>query len=685
VTPLRLAALGAIAVALYANTLGVPFLFDDHHAIVTNLRIRELWPAPLGAGRPLVELTLALNYALGGLAVTGYHVMNLALHIGCGLLLFDVARRTLLLTGTAPGRESTIAWWAAALFLAHPLQIEAVTYVIGRSEVLMGLCYLGTLELILLAESQPSARPLLWPGAILTCALGMAAKPVMVTAPLAAMWLGRCVLPPHERARLSFAPDRPSGETPPARWPLYVGLAATWIVLAYLIQSRDQPGAGLDIGITPIEYLRTQLGVTWHYFGLLVWPRGQTVGYDWPLAHSWRTAGVFVPAFGWAVVIALLAWLARTGRRAAAFWLGFALLTLAPSSSVVPIADLAFEHRMYLTVGGFAVLTALAGSGLARRAPRAVTAAAVVVVAVLGVATIQRNRLWQDPVTLWEDALTKAPGKARAFRNLIAAYEERGDRAGAARVAAAETLTLERLRSAHPNDADILAALADSYARRGRIDDAVATSAEAVRLAPDDAVARAAYGSVLLQIGRAEDAVTQLEMAEVLARRRADWVGRDVMRSIQTNLGWAYATVGREDDAVRVLREAARDDNVTALNNLGSVLGRLGRWEEARELLERAAIARSPPRTHHRACPARTPRTDRRYRGSCRRPRRRRRALQRTRARSPSTRTHSRRGRAGRPRGRCRRSERALAVGDADAVGVAGQVESEELEAAELM
>src|SRR6185295_5662814 len=152
----------------------------------------------------------------------------------------------------------------------------------------------------------------------------------------------------------------------------------------------------------------------------------------------------------------------------------------------------------------------------------------------------------------------------------------------------AETAVLERLRAQRPHDGEVLAALADSYARRGRLDEALATGAEAIRLAPEDAVARAAYGSVLLQLGRANDAVAQLEMAEVLARARQDWVGRDVMRSIQTNLGWAYASVDRPDDAVRTLREAARDDDVVALNNLGSILGRLGRWDEARHLLERA-------------------------------------------------------------------------------------------------
>lgn len=372
------------------------------------------------------------------------------------------------------------------------------------------------------------------------------------------------------------------------RWPLHVALASTWVVLAYLIRVYPDPAAGVEVGIAPLDYFRTQLGVTWRYLRLFLWPAGQTLEYDWPLAPRWLTPEVLVPAAGWVAVLALLVWSWRSGRAAAAFWLGFALLALAPSSSVVPIADLAFEHRMYLTVGGCAVLAALAGAGVARHAPRLVIALAALAVGALGWATVARNELWRDPAALWEDALAKAPDKPRAFRQLIGVYEERGDRTSAARVVAAETAALERQRAVHPHDAGVLAALADAYARSGRKEEAFALITEAVQLAPEDPVTRTAYGGMLLQRARWQEAVTQLEVAEALASPRRDRVARDVMRSVRANLGWAYASVGREADAVRILRQAAADDDVTALNNLGSILGRLGQWEEARYVLERA-------------------------------------------------------------------------------------------------
>lgn len=582
--PLLLMLAGAI---VYARTFGVPFVFDDIHAIVQNLRIREWSWELFMAHRPLVEITLAFNYALGGLNVAGYHVVNLLLHLGCGLLLYDVARRTFRSTGALAGREDGAAFFAALFFLVHPLQTESVTYVVTRSETLMALCYLATLDLVLLAEIHPQRRFVLWTSAVATCAFGMAAKPIMVTAPLAVWWLSYWVLPPPTRPRLTFASTPPAPEVP-RRWPLHLGLVATWLVLVVLLAEGSHPGAGLDIDLEPLEYFRTQIGITWHYFRLLIWPVEQTLDYDWPLVTRWSDPVVVVPAGGWLLLLAALLWLARRRRRAATFWLGFAILVLLPSSSFIPIADLVFEHRMYLTVGGFAVLTALAGGGVAARAPRTTVIVGFAIAAALGGLTIARNEVWRDPIVLWTDNLAKAPAKQRVYRNLEEAYQRRGDQAGIRRVLLAEIETLERLHHERPRDARLLTGLANGLARVGRTQESLTVVAEAIRLDPRDPVARAAQGALLMQLARPEEAVPQLEIAAALIEGHVGWVERDTMRIVEVNLGWAYAAVGRTDDALRVLGEAAADDDVSAMNNLGSVLGRVGRWEEARSVLERA-------------------------------------------------------------------------------------------------
>jgi protein O-mannosyl-transferase len=574
-------------IAVYARTFGVPFVFDDVRAIVQNLRIREWSYDLVRSDRPLVELTLAFNYALGGLDVAGYHLVNLAFHVGCTWLLFDVVRRTFRLTGVLSGREDDAAFFAALLFVVHPLQTESVTYVIARSELLMALCYLATLELVLLAEAHQQWRITLWVLAITTCACGMAAKPIMVTAPLAVWWLSWWVLAPPTRPRVAFASTPPAAEVP-RRWPLHLGLCATWTVLGVLFADRRHPGAGFDIGLEPLEYFRTQLGVTWHYLRLLVWPVGQVVDYDWPLAARWSERAVWVPGLGWALVLLGLVGLAYRGKRAATFWLGFAILVLLPSSSFIPIADFAFEHRMYLSVGGCAALAVLVVGTVARRTPRLAAALGLVAAVTLGWLAFARNELWRDPVALWTDNLRKTPAKQRVYRNLEEAYQRRGDQAGIRRVVLAEIAALQHLHRADPTDPRILSGLANGLARVGRTEEALGAVLESIRLDPRDPVARAAHGALLMQLGRPEEAIIPLEMAAAMIEGHVGWIERDTKRIVQVNLGWAYAAVGRTDDALRVLSEAAADDDVSAMNNLGSVLGRVGRWEQAARVLERA-------------------------------------------------------------------------------------------------
>jgi Flp pilus assembly protein TadD len=156
------------------------------------------------------------------------------------------------------------------------------------------------------------------------------------------------------------------------------------------------------------------------------------------------------------------------------------------------------------------------------------------------------------------------------------------------RVVLTEVEALRRLHQTEPRNVHVLTGLANGLARVGRTEEALAAIIEAVRLDPRDPVARAAHGALLMQLGRPNEAIAPLEMAAALIEGRMGWVERDTRRIIQGNLGWAYAAIGRTEDALEVLRSAAGDDNVSAMNNLGSVLGRVGEWEEAQQVLERA-------------------------------------------------------------------------------------------------
>src|SRR4051812_1173027 len=180
------------ALLAYANTFSVPFIFDDHEAIVTNPTIRHLgtaWFPPAGsssaAGRPVANFTFALNYALGDTRVAGYHAINLLIHLAAGLALFGLVRRTLKLPAVAarwaPDADA-IALVTALLWTAHPLLTEAVTYIAPRTESLVGLWYLLMFYCLVRAATAESR---VWlAGGFLACLLGMLTKEVMAAAPL---------------------------------------------------------------------------------------------------------------------------------------------------------------------------------------------------------------------------------------------------------------------------------------------------------------------------------------------------------------------------------------------------------------------------------------------------------------------------------------------------------------------
>lgn len=431
--PLLLIVAGILA---YANSLNAPFIFDDFDAIKNNAGIRSLWPiwqaawspqdSPL-AGRPVASLSFALNYAFAGgiQSTTAYHVGNLLIHLLTGLLLYGVIRRTLLAWKPgvfAPGA----AWFALAasmLWLLHPIQTEAVAYLTQRTELLVGLFLLLTLYCSLRAAS--SGRPRHWTiAAIVSCALGMGSKEVMAAAPLLILIHDATFVSKSWKSALT------------RRWPLYLGLALTWLILAALLVSIPR-GKTVGLGhahINPLEYLMTQSGVILHYFYLVIRPDQLCIDYyDWPIA---RTINSVLPQF---IVVAMLTLATLIGvmRRTAWGFIGaWILLILAPSSSIVPIlSEVVAERRMYLPLAGLAVLVvwlifqAVASvSRAAKTSPNSMPAAiAILLVAAsapLGWATHQRNALYSDEIALWQDAINKRPNNARARQGLGSALFE---------------------------------------------------------------------------------------------------------------------------------------------------------------------------------------------------------------------------------------------------------------------
>lgn len=355
----RAALLVVIGLCAYANSLSGPFVLDDAASIVENLQIREWWrlsgvlfperELPV-AGRPVVNASFALNYALGGLDVRGYHIWNIAVHLVCTLALFGIVNRTLLKLDVAArfnGKPADVAFAVSLLWALHPLNTEAVDYLTQRTETMMALFYLLTLYASIRAAGASAWKG--WPiVAVVCCGLGMGSKESMVTAPLTVLLYDRVFV------------FRSTREAIRARRRLYAGLACTWLVLVGLLWSGPRShSAGFSTDISPWTYLLNQAVMVARYLRLAVWPRALVVNYGWPrpltLSDVWPQAVLVVALMG-ATILALR----RTppiGFLGAVFF-----MTLAPTSSIVPIAtEVGAERRMYLPLIPLVVLGVVGG------------------------------------------------------------------------------------------------------------------------------------------------------------------------------------------------------------------------------------------------------------------------------------------------------------------------------------
>ena len=512
-TALCCAALVAAGLAAYSDSFRGAFIFDDTGIIglvsMKKLPIRNV----LAGSRPVVDLTFALNRWVGGMDVVGYHRLNLAIHLLAALTLFGIARRTLELPVLAKRfgepAAASVAFCIALLWMLHPLLTQSVTYLSQRTESLMGLFFLLTLYCCIRVAS--ARRPAAWSvGAVAACALGMGSKQVMVSAPLVALLYDRSFLAGSFREALR------------RRWRLYVALAATWLFLAGSVRmalARHPGSAGFALpGLTPLLYAWNEMAVILHYLRLVFWPSGLCLDYGWGIASSaWQVApgaivvGVLLAATLWALV-----------RKPMWGFLGaWFFLILAPSSSFMPIKDLAFEQRMYLPLAAVVALAVVAAhllgerlagrpsaSGEERRRLR--TAAAVFLTLslaiVLGLLTYVRNLDYRTAVSIWSAATKVSPGNERAWNNLGKACYYAGS-FDEAKTACTEALKLD------PGYADAFNNLGLANAATYNFDEALHDYAEAIRLDPNVAGAFVNRGNVYDALGRRQDALREYGLA----------------------------------------------------------------------------------------------------------------------------------------------------------------------------
>lgn len=558
----------ATAVLAYHNTLGVPFLMDDDSSIRENPTIRQLWGSwlpPAGgltvSGRPLVNMSLALNHAVSGTAVWSYHAFNLLVHIAAGWTLATVVRRTLELPGLA-GRFGRDAGWlglaVALIWTLHPLQTESVTYVVQRAEAMVGLGFFLTLWCFGRA-AEPGAGVGWKVAATLACLAGMATKEVMAVAPVLVVLYDRMFL------SVSWS------EVWRSRGRLHLALASTWLLLAVLVANTGTRGgtAGFGSAIGSADYALTQIGAVVHYLRLSFWPDPLVFDYGQPmvarLGEVWLEGLLLLALAGgslWAIL----------RRRPLGYCGAVFFAVLAPSSSFVPVSTQTMtEHRMYLALAAVVAATVLTVYRLAGRRSLGVFFA---VAAVLGFATERRNQVYQTDRALWEDTLAKRPGNVRALLSL-GMIESRDGRAEVA------VDYYRRALELMPDVGPVQNDLGNALLALGRWGEAIDCYEAALRVDPAQPQVLNNLGNALLQAGQPAAAADRLARALEL---------QSDLDPARFNLGNALTQSGRLAEAVphyerHLLRHP---DDAEAAGNLGDVLFELGRTEEALAQLRRA-------------------------------------------------------------------------------------------------
>ncbi len=565
--------LAGAALAAYHNSFRVPFLFDDEGSILDNPSIRHLWPLtiPLSpprnfgftvSGRPILNLSLAVNHALGGTLPWGYHAGNLAIHFLAGLTLFALAARTCrspVLASAVRGREFLVALGFSLLWLLHPLQTEAVTYIVQRAESLMGLFFLLTLYTFERSTEagQPARR--WWQGASVACCLaGAGCKEVMITAPIIVLLYDRTFVAGDFRSAWR------------ERRGYYIAAFATWLPLFALVAATGGDRGG-TFRLSAAGLGQYWLGQGWallHYMKLAVWPQ--------PLIFEYGTlppASVVAEIFASLTVLAVAAaaiWALRR-RPVTGFFAAWFFIILAPSSLLPGLTQQVVEHRMYIPL--IAVLAL--GCGAIMRWPGPWPLRVIFALAAgAGILTERRNRDYASDLALWTDTVAKRPQSAKAQSNLGTALLQRG-RLDEGMAHYRESLKLD------PGSAQTHYDLGLVLARMDRHSEAVPEYIEAVRILPYLTSAQVNLGAELVL---AQQPAAALEHLRVAVAYRPD------LPEAQYTLALALAATGRWDEAIARDREALRlrPDFAEAESALGAALLSAGQPEAAGGHLRRA-------------------------------------------------------------------------------------------------
>lgn len=576
------------ACVVYSNAIRVPFVFDDNGYILENPALKNsyylLHPSELQSGNHLYNvmssiksryighLSFFLNMRLGGFDPTGYHIVNIVIHILNSILVFFIMSEILRTQRPRPDNP-LIAFFIAIIFTAHPLQTQSVTYISQRFASLSAFFCLASLYYYLIwRKSEGLKRKTAYAISTLSIFLAMFTKEISFAFPFAILLV--------EFAFLKRETLKPAFLIPYFASMLIVPIA------------RLQPGktlfAGIEeasrttIGYSRWQYFINQFPVTLTYLRLLFLPVGQNIDHDAPDYVSILNAPVLLSMLAHLALIAIAVILWKKGQRLFSFGIFWFYICLSVESSVIPLADLIFEHRAYLpSLGPIAAFTY--GMFLLFDRLNASRYAAVllsIIVIILASAAYSRNTVWQSQISIWEDSLSKSPKKGRVHANLGYAYFWNGlyDKA------VGELELASRLY--RDDDEYLYYILASTYEKRMQTGKAVESYEKALKISPDFAEANNALGIIYADMKMTDKAI-ELYSRAIKAK--------PFFAEAYNNLGSALRSKGQIANAVASYRQAIKINTsyADAHFNLGLLFLENGRPDLAR--LEFSTALKSNP------------------------------------------------------------------------------------------
>lgn len=600
--------LGAV---LYSNILNAPFVFDDHSSIKENDSIRSIAEAlkNISSNRYLTSLSFAFNYAVSGLNPFGYHLINNLIHVinallvyYLGILTFKTPFFTSCLTPHA-SRPFFIAFSSAFIFIAHPIQTQAVTYIAQRATSMAAMFYLLSLVMYIkfriqdsgyrmqdkedkIQDITPLNPPLprgevkgglmhrsswiLYLCSLLFGVLAMKTKEIAFTLPV--------VIVLYEFSFFNKSTDSKVSLSNLKRFLYLLPILLTLLVIPLSMLNFTAPVETITqdiniqsretVNITRTDYFLTQLRVIVTYLRLLIMPVNQSLDYSYPVYNSFLDLQVFLSFLFLLSILSLGAYLFYHSRltiddrrqtmdessiisrpsslvlRLISFGIFWFFITLSVESSIIPIRDVIVEHRLYLPSIGFFIAVVLSVEYFFSNM-RLKIALMLVIVSVLSISAYNRNTIWKDPQLLWEDVIAKAPNNARAYNNIGVELKNKGEYDKAIE-------QFEKSLKADKNYTSVYFNLGDVQYRLGNYEDAVVYLKKALTLKLNPQL----HLDILNKLGRTYSAMGQAESA-IDAFKEAIKVYPTAVAPYN-NLGVQYIKTGRFDLAIEILESALK-------------------------------------------------------------------------------------------------------------------------------